>query len=323
MARTNGQTGLVLVHGLLSSPDAWTPFQKLIGEDRELAFVTPLPFGYATPFVRVGLRRRIPSFDDIADSLKGFLEVEAQEYDDLVLVSHSQGGLVVQRYLHRMLNAGRGTELARIKLVCLFACPNSGSEILLSLRRLLPKHPQERQLRPLNAMVAESHSSTINRVVHAGQITASSCPIPFRVYVGDSDNIVPAESARGVFPQSDISTLPGDHSSLIRPDTAAHRSFTTLRRDLLAMRDGLGTPLETGSGPAPDPRPEAAATPVTAPERPHAPSGNVQYNNASGSSRLYAVQNGTMGISQAETQAQPQTQAPPSPDADPKPAEPA
>ncbi|MEW2556649.1 alpha/beta fold hydrolase [Streptomyces zhihengii] len=295
MAQVDGQIGVVLVHGLLSSPDVWDPFRKLLDTDRELSFVTPLPFEYSTPYFRFNPLRRIPSFDDIADSLQMFLRVEAGAFDDIVLVSHSQGGLIVQRHLHRMLSAGRGAELTRIRLVCTFACPNSGAELLHTFRRrFVRKHPQERELRPLNALVAETHSTVINRVVHAERATASTCPIPFRVYAGESDNIVTPTSARGAFPGAGV--LPGDHSTLVRPDSVTHRSYTTLRADLTFARDRAREAVRS-SAPAPSsPDPEPVRDERRA-ER-NQPSIRIQENNASDNSQVFAVQDGRIDVHQ-------------------------
>ncbi|QHY99749.1 Alpha/beta hydrolase family protein [Streptomyces sp. S4.7] len=179
----------VLVHGLFSSLRTWSHFEALIAADRELAHIDTLPFGYVSPVASFSPLRRIPSFDDVADSLGGFLEVEGGGYERLVLVSHSQGGLVVQRYLARMLNEGRGTELARISRVVMFACPNSGSELALTLRRALWRrgHAQERQLRPIHAAVTEAQRTVLTRVVHARSVTANSCPLPVTAFAGETD----------------------------------------------------------------------------------------------------------------------------------------
>ncbi|CAK7283785.1 hypothetical protein SGPA1_21760 [Streptomyces misionensis JCM 4497] len=56
--------------------------------------------------------RRVAETDDIADQLGTFLETELADAERIVLVTHSQGGLVVQRFLARKLWNGEGAELA-------------------------------------------------------------------------------------------------------------------------------------------------------------------------------------------------------------------
>ncbi|MEV0172139.1 alpha/beta fold hydrolase [Streptomyces sp. NPDC050803] len=224
--------GVVLVHGFNSSSEMWEPLRRLIDSDAGLGFVETLPFAYSTHLWTVDPRRRIPGYDTVADSLKEFLDTEARPFPRLLLISHSQGGLVVQRCLTRMAAEGRAAELARIDRVVMLACPNNGSQIALSLRRrLLGGNPQERELRPLDERVADTQRAVLRDLVHAREVTAHTCPIPFSVYAGETDNIVTPASARGVFP--DAAVLPGDHSGIARPDSHDHRTYTTLRRLIL------------------------------------------------------------------------------------------
>lgn len=235
-AERAGRLGLVMVHGILSEPAMWNPLRDLLADDTDLGFVDPLAFGYRTGLIRLNPTRVFPGINVVADSLKEYLATEAEGYERLVLLAHSQGGLVVQRCLTRMLGEGRGRELSRIRRVVLLACPNNGAEILLSLRRgvLGRRHPQERQLRPLDEEVANTHRVLMRDVVHASEVTERTCPIPFSVYAGEGDNIVPAVSAQGVFP--DAAALPGDHSSIARPTARKDRTYTTLRRLILKER---------------------------------------------------------------------------------------
>ncbi|NUP51274.1 MAG: hypothetical protein HOW97_28775 [Catenulispora sp.] len=227
---------VVLIHGIKSSPAMWDPLCKLIKDDPALGFVDVLPFGYATALKRFDPRKAIPSFDTVADSLKEFLDTEAAGYQRVMVTAHSQGGLITQRFLARMLTEGRGADLARIRRVVLLACPNNGSEFFLSLRqRLFVGHPQEKQLRPLNEQIAYTQRTVLRDVVNAKGLTDRSCPIPFSVYAGESDNIVPPASAQSTFP--DAAALPGTHSTMVRPDNNRHRTFTTLRRLILATAD--------------------------------------------------------------------------------------
>ncbi|MGV9249384.1 alpha/beta fold hydrolase [Streptomyces sp. NPDC003710] len=243
MGPTGERLGVVFVHGFRSSADMWSHFGRLMRDDSELDFVTPLFFSYATSLLQWHPFRRIPTFETVADSLKEFLSTEAEELDKLVLVSHSQGGLIVQRYLARTLAEGRGPDLARIRRIVMFACPNAGSALGLPLRRRwLDGHAQERQLRPLDEQVADTQRIVVNQIVHATQITASTCPIPITAYVAESDGVVGRASAQSVFPQT--AALPGDHFTIARPDARTHRSYRSLRRQLQEAH-GTGPPRDT------------------------------------------------------------------------------
>lgn len=229
------QGAVVFVHGIISSPAAWTPLVRMLEKDAKVSYsYRLLRFEYRSPKFDLRPDRRIPDYNTIADSLSTFIDVECAEYTHLVLVGHSQGGLIVQRYLARMLTEGRGGDLHRIRRIVLLACPNNGSELLLILRKSARfwMHPQERELRPLVNSVVEAQRRVLSGIVFATSISPSSCPIPFSVYAGEADNVVTPASANGVFPR--VGALPGDHNSILQVRSADNRTFTTLRAHLLA-----------------------------------------------------------------------------------------
>ncbi|MFH9263728.1 esterase/lipase family protein [Streptomyces sp. NPDC017546] len=253
--------GVVFVHGFRSSAEMWSPLIASIDQDDGVKGVTALPFSYDTRLWQIAPVRRIPGFDTVADSLKEFLDTEAEHFDRLLLVCHSQGGLVAQRFLARMLAEGRGRDLARIRRVVLFACPNNGSQLALSLRRgLLSRNPQERRLRPLDQQIADTQRIVLRDIVNVREVTDRSCPIPFSVYAGETDNVVPPASALGTFP--DTAVLPGDHSGIVR----SPRAYSTLRRLLLTGAEApsaVGPPTGAAAEPAPAPAAPATAGSVT------------------------------------------------------------
>ncbi|MBD0424980.1 alpha/beta fold hydrolase [Streptomyces sp. TRM S81-3] len=236
----------VFVHGFASKAATWRNFDERISEDDELQSVDVLHLEYSTHVPRSLFwrpDRRLPTLSTIADVLQTFLETEAAGYRRLVLVCHSMGGLVVQRYLQRMLNQGRGAELERIRRVVLFATPNAGSDFARQLRRdLLGSHPQERDLRTLNEEIRDTHAAVIRDVVNAKIVGERTCPIPFSVYAGAEDNIVPRASAQGSFPE--VGALPGDHFTIIKPTSRHHRSYATLRRLLLETAADSDPPIQ-------------------------------------------------------------------------------
>lgn len=225
---------VVFVHGILSSEATWGPLHDRLNRDPELSEIFNFEFfPYPTPKWSISPRRRIPPYDTIASSLANFLEVTCGHYASLVLVCHSQGGLIAQRFLVQMLNEGRGAELARIDRIILLACPNSGSEFLLQLRKTMIRwHPQERSLRPLDADLSATHRRVLKDVVNTTEgVSKGTCPIEFSVYCGESDNIVLEPSAAGAFPL--VRALPGDHNSILDVTAPKNRTFETIRLDLL------------------------------------------------------------------------------------------
>ncbi|GAA3279248.1 alpha/beta fold hydrolase [Streptomyces lavendulae] len=234
---------LVLVHGLFSSAKVWKAFQALITSDPDLCdWVSVHPFQYDSPLVRLRPDRRVAETDDVADQLGTFLETELADAERIVLVTHSQGGLVVQRFLARKLWTGEGRDLARIKHFTMFSCPNTGSGFFLSVRKALKlwNNPQEKQLRPFDRAVTEAQRTVLSAVVHGREYGDQECPIPVRAYGGSADDVVPPVVARGVFPKGGVVTA--DHFSIIQPEDRSAASYMSVRGALLEVARGASEP---------------------------------------------------------------------------------
>lgn len=231
---------VVFVHGLFSSTAVWDRFRQLLADDRQLQGVVAHPFGYKSRKVRLRPDRAIAEYDDIADSLATFLRVQIPRTGPVVLVTHSQGGLIVQRFLVRTLREARGRTLERIDHIVMFGCPNNGSDFMLTLRRLLffVRSPQEHQLRPYQREVLETQRNVLRAVVQAGVNNDSQWHIPIQAYGGTEDAVVPAREARGVFPEG--ATVPGDHFEIVQPeghDNASYRVVAEVLNGILRRQD--------------------------------------------------------------------------------------
>lgn len=266
---------LVLVHGLFSSAKVWKAFEALIADDPELAgWVRVHTFQYDSPLVRLRPDRRVAETDDIADQLGTFLSDGLPHAERIVLVTHSQGGLVVQRFLARKLWHGEGRELSRIKHFTMFACPNTGSGFFLTVRKYLPlwRNPQERQLRPFDRAVTEAQRTVLSSVVHARAHSDQECPIPVLAYGGTADDVVPPVVARGVFPKGGVVTA--DHFSIVQPADRDAAAYQAVRRALLKVAEearreqeeqdaaGRGQAGAAAPGTAPRPTGEPGRTPA-------------------------------------------------------------
>src|SRR5258705_11670740 len=139
-------TAVIFVHGLFSSSKAWDRFDRLLRADIEIVERFDLNyFQYDSPVLNLVPWRRIPDLTMVARRLRTDLRAHFSRNVRVILVSHSQGGLVIQRGLAQMISEGLQDELRRISGVGMFAGPNTGSELALSVRRRLRMwhHPPE------------------------------------------------------------------------------------------------------------------------------------------------------------------------------------
>jgi pimeloyl-ACP methyl ester carboxylesterase len=224
---------VILIHGIFSSPNTWDKLHANWADDPELSAFTVHRFGYESPKLpRIGALTRIPDYDSIAQSLRPFLSVHARE-GDISFVTHSQGGLILLRFLAWMLNEGRGRELARVRSLTTLACPHEGSDFLASVRALVGRrfNPQAEELKIFDRSVAASRRTVQNQIVHASTVSDRECPIPLHVYGGSSDNIVKQVPAQGTFP--DTAMLPGDHFNILDPAHPGSLTAAVVKHHLL------------------------------------------------------------------------------------------
>ena len=226
---------LVTVHGFWSSPTTWERLNAVWRADEELRGLCIQPFGYRSPKKpRMPFSAaRVPDYDDIAQTLSTEYTTALAGASDIAIVTHSQGGLILQRFLIWMLNERRGEELARIRTIVMLACPNGGSEYLRSLRHILGygRHAQAGHLEVLNRQVADTQRAVLQRIVNATGVDAGQCRIPFHVYAGNADRIVTPASAQGAFPGA--SALAGTHFSILDPTAPGNRTAETVKHHIL------------------------------------------------------------------------------------------
>jgi len=228
-------TTLVTIHGFWSSPATWERLNAIWSADEELHGLQIHPFGYSSP-KRPRLPcsvTRVPDYDDVAQTLATEYAVALAGADEIAIVTHSQGGLILQRFLTWMVYERRARELARIKTIVMLACPNGGSEYLRSIRHILRfgRHAQAGNLEVLNRQVTNTQRTVLQRIVNATGVDEDQCRIPFHVYAGSSDKIVTAASAQGAFPGA--STLAGNHFSILDPASPGNRTVETVKYHLI------------------------------------------------------------------------------------------
>jgi pimeloyl-ACP methyl ester carboxylesterase len=253
---------LITIHGFWSSPATWERLTEVWGADEELRGLRIHPFGYSSPKKpRLPFSvTRVPDYNDIAQTLATEYATVLAGASDMAIVTHSQGGLILQRFLAWMVSEGRARELSRIRSVVMLACPNGGSEYLESLRRTLGygRHPQAGSLQVLDRQVADTQRTVLQRIVNPAAIDDHQCRIPFHVYAGGSDEIVKAASAQAAFPGA--STIAGNHFTILDPAAPGNRTAEIVKHHMLA--DIAAAHVQPSAVPAPEiagePAPPAA-----------------------------------------------------------------
>jgi len=227
---------LVTVHGFWSAPATWDRLTSVWQSDEQLRGLRVHAFGYTSPKEpRMPLSvARVPDYDDIAQALATEYSTVLAGAPNVMFVTHSQGGLILQRFLAWMIDQGRARELSRIHSIVMLACPNGGSEYLRSLRNVLGvgRHLQAGNLEALNRQAADTQRTVLQRIVNATGVDDHQCRIPFHVYTGNADNVVTAASTQDAFPGA--SALAGNHFSILDPAAPGNRTAEAVKQHILA-----------------------------------------------------------------------------------------
>jgi hypothetical protein len=274
---------LVTVHGFWSNPATWDRLCTVWQADDELKDLRVHGFAYPSPKKPLLplSGTRVPDFDDVAQTLATEYVTVLANASNIAFVTHSQGGLVLQRFLAWMVNEGRARELARIRTVVMLACPNGGSQYLDSIRRVLGygRHPQAGDLVVLNKRVADTQRTVLDRIVYASAVDDHECRIPFHVYAADSDAVVPAASAQAGFPGA--GTVAGNHFTILDPAAPRNRTAAVVRHHILTNLAERSPAFANGFGPAVPARPSERGKPEGSLSRAQGVqvgNHNIQYN---------------------------------------------
>ena len=215
---------VVFVHGFMSGPETWDSLWTQLSElENVKTGVTAHRYQYATGLISLKPVAQIPKLEELGEGFATYLETlpGRQPNDPVVLIGHSQGGLVIQAALaHRLSNAD-GEQLSCISHCVFISTPTNGSDFIRSVRgffrRLLPTNwfSQEKTLRPLDEFIGKLQRQIAADVVYAATATPHSQPIPITAVFGTEDKVVKPQSARWIFPETEA--VSGDHFTVLKP----------------------------------------------------------------------------------------------------------
>lgn len=229
---------ILFVHGFESDARCWSDLTRLMKDDPAIqARFDLMCFEYAARLKKLLWHplRGLPEYGEIAGKFETFVELNfTAAYDELYLVGHSQGGLIVQDWLVRRLNSGEGRKLRRVREVLLIATPTLGSDLGGSLRRAVIgvlHDTQEQRLRPVDSQVADTRPAVEKQVMAARICDDHNCPIPIVSFWGEEDGVVRSASAEASFEHFIV--VPGEHSSILHPKDRAALGYRAIAETLL------------------------------------------------------------------------------------------
>ena len=240
--RGGNQTAIIFVHGLFGHYiQSWGPFLYLLLSDGDLNHCDILFWGYPSHLQGLMQRlpyvgHRLPSIPEVSIALKSALcnPEFAGTYQDIVLVGHSMGGIVIQKMILDCLVATEPDSLMlleKIRSVVFYGTPLEGVH-LKSIARI---HRQLRGLQEHQKLVADVRREWVNRVY---TVRAEDPPQPGKLYIpatpvfGLEDSAVPVRSAQSVY--STVEGVPGSHTEMCKPRDHQQEAYQILKREVLA-----------------------------------------------------------------------------------------
>ncbi|MFZ6781251.1 alpha/beta fold hydrolase [Undibacterium sp. Ji83W] len=218
---------VVLIHGLGSNTEkTWDKFPMLLAENSEIAkrYSTITSFSYETS--KTG---QTCSLTTISTEFANWLQAEVQKshIDEIVFVTHSQGGLLARRYLCNELikksNLATHTPIFRLLT---FATPHWGA-YSENASSFLPDSWQQQK----NLAYDSEFILSLNK---DWAITDAEYIVRVKRVAGGDDKIVPEFSSTGANYNHDYVVIPGHgHVGFVKISDTSHPAFEIAKEFLL------------------------------------------------------------------------------------------
>lgn len=226
---------IALLHGI-GARDVlgyWQPFLKVLQNDSELESFGLFVWKYPTHLEpswwrnlfdsvkRKTLRESAPRIKLLGQVWNSTYQTQFGRYQDVFLICHSMGGLVVKSWISDTLGQGESTHLNTLRHIAFYATPHEGAPVT----DVASWNNQLKEMQRESPFIEELGRVWYDRVVHwkAQALDSSTARynryIPHLVVAGMSDAVVPQRWAeiRGMR----LTLVEGDHSQVIRPGNAS------------------------------------------------------------------------------------------------------
>ena len=244
--RSNKKNLVVFIHGFIGGEETWvrkdskTSIMEYLINDAEFLKSFDIAmfvyFSKVTDFFskKKGWISRITPFkknhsknqknleiDDLSDLLSSQIDTKCNDYEKIILIAHSMGGLVSKSYILK-------SKTHKVELYLSLAVPHNGSN-LASLAKIIFGNPQIENLTPLGKTIDKLSRSWLD----------IDRDLPRTVYfIGKYDDVVVETSAKGFESRKDnireVNT-DDDHFSIITPDDTDSTTVLAVKQECWKM----------------------------------------------------------------------------------------
>lgn len=215
---------ILFIHGLGGTKESFGNFKQFINEDEELSSWDVAFYEYPTSLIHVPYINKYPKIQSLSKDLEGEINAHFSNYNEIVLVCHSMGGLIAKKYLVDNLEMIKLNEIKVTKVV-LYATPNIGSDLAFGVYSF---HPQIAQLRKSSDFLEELNKNFISSSIFEY--------IDFNYIIGSLDRVVDRVSASGLWNEGYKEISDKAHmgsNGIAKPRNSKDRTFLDLKQILL------------------------------------------------------------------------------------------
>jgi pimeloyl-ACP methyl ester carboxylesterase len=206
---------ILFLHGF--SGESATTFGNIpqyIKEENRMNGWDMFAVGYSTnhmPSLGVGIWAAIPDITKLADFLDTTIRNQFARYQQIAIVAHSMGGLVVQKAILELDKAYTD----KIKFVLLFGTPSNG---------LVKAGIVKFWNRQLRDMASDGKFITTLRQQWNDSFN-NTYPFVFKAVAGTDDEFVPIASSQQPFDKKYCEVVSGNHLAIVKPDDKNHAGY--------------------------------------------------------------------------------------------------
>lgn len=218
---------IVFVHGLGGIIDeTWGRFPEFLNQDKSIEHKV-LQYGYMSPNILKQFYQPAPTILNIANGLLTDLKYKCDlNNDDIILVGHSMGGLVIKRLLLRLKAKGINH---KIKKICFFDVPHDGAGLANVGKYVAPLNRHMKSLCLNSSDLDDLNDQWVDNDLDKVYDIIS--------VIDANETVVSSMSSKSIFRSHEVETINEvNHSTIVKPNSANDTVVLILKRFIKSLR---------------------------------------------------------------------------------------